>query len=107
MPQMFSLAGASNSVANIYSQQNALTDSISNSAGLTGQANVLSPYLGGLGTNLAALMANGSNSVANPSLSAAATTLLQQQLSGILHTTPVVLVSNLDEKVSRCPTFGA
>lgn len=78
-----------------------ILDDALNSANAAAQANALAPFLG-LGGNLAAL-AGVSNSVNNLSVASslnAANTLIQQQLGGLLASSAVVLVSNLDENVS-------
>lgn len=77
-----------------------LADVLTNPANVAvaAQANVLGPLLNGLGSNLAALTGVSTNTnsmnIAN--------TLIQQQLTNLLATSPVVLVSNLDE-VSLLP----
>ncbi|KAI6242681.1 hypothetical protein M3Y99_00173600 [Aphelenchoides fujianensis] len=116
MPNVFSLpqtAGA-NGVATSFYGQPALSaaEQLANSTNAAAVQNAaLAPFLGGLGGNLAALAAasNGVNALgATSSLNSAASTILQQQLGGLLAgaITPVVLVSNLDEnKVSTDAIF--
>lgn len=123
MPNVFSLTGGANanSIQNTLYNQPALSGSIlntlhcyclfyladalstsTNAAAVAAQANALAPFINGLGGNLAAL-AGVSNSTSNLNVASslnAANTLIQQQLTGLLSGSSVVLVSNLDENVS-------
>jgi hypothetical protein len=76
---------------------------MTSTANVAAAQNALAPFLNGFGgNNLAALasMANNTNNLNVASSLNAANTLIQQQLGNLLATSPVILVSNLDENVS-------
>ena len=84
-----------------------LAEALTSTANVAAVAqNALAPFLNGLsGNSLAALagISNSTNSLNVASSLNAANTLIQQQLGTLLATSPVILVSNLDENVSCFP----